>query len=135
MAPPVARKTFSVPVTIAAIAGALVLVAALFFLHHPASSSAENPAATAEAKAYLAHLNLSDVNMQATENFMHQQVVEIQGNITNNGPRKLASVSVYCLFSGLNGAEVHRERLAIVRSGSAAAPMASGENPRLPAPV
>jgi len=92
-----------------------VLAAGLFYLNRPAAPAANHDEASAEAKAYLKHLQLSDVNMQATENFMNQQVVEIQGKIGNNGPRKLALIEVYCLFYGLNGKEIHRERLAIAR--------------------
>ncbi len=91
------------------------LVAGLLYLNHPANSGSEGAEATAEAKAYLPNLALSDVNMQATENFMQQQVVEIQGKITNNGPRKLAIVDVYCLFAGADGAQIYRERLTIAR--------------------
>jgi hypothetical protein len=92
-----------------------VLAAGLFYLNRPPAPAANHDEASAEAKAYLNHLQLSDVNMQATENFMNQQVLEIQGKIGNNGPRKLALIEVYCLFYGLDGKEIHRERLAIAR--------------------
>ncbi len=91
-----------------------VLVAGLLYLNRPPAPVSPGEA-SAEAKAYLKNLQLSDVNMQATENFMNQQVVEIQGKIGNNGARKLASIEVYCLFYGLDGKEIHRERLAIAR--------------------
>lgn len=55
--------------------------------------------------------------MKAAENFMKQQVVEIEGKISNHGPRKLASVDVYCLFAGADGREIHRERVPIVARG------------------
>jgi len=93
-----------------------VLAGGLFYLNRPATPAAQNNEASAEAKAYLKNLQLSDVNMQATENFMHQQVVEIQGKIGNKGPRKLALIEVYCLFYGLDGKEIHRERLTIARA-------------------
>jgi hypothetical protein len=88
--------------------------------------------ASAEAKAYLPNLRLSDVSMKATENFMRQQVVEVEGKITNNGSRAVISVSVYCLFSGVEGREVYRERVAIVPSKGT--PLRPGEtrNFRLP---
>ena len=54
--------------------------------------------------------------MQATQNFMNQQVVEIQGKIANKGRRKLASVEVFCLFSAVNGKQIYQERLPIVKS-------------------
>jgi hypothetical protein len=60
-------------------------------------------------------LQLSDVSTQASENLMQQQVVEVQGKITNHGTRKLAVVEVYCLFYGADNREIHRERQPIVK--------------------
>ncbi len=54
--------------------------------------------------------------MKATENFMKQQVVEIEGKIRNNGPRSLQSVDIYCLFYSIDGREIHREKLPIVQA-------------------
>jgi hypothetical protein len=93
-----------------------LLAAGMFYLNRPAKTVADAGEAPAEAKAYLPNLQLSDVTMQATANFMQQQVVEVQGKIANRGPRKLAVVEVYCLFYGADGKEVHRERLPIVRA-------------------
>jgi hypothetical protein len=92
-----------------------VLVAAAVYLNRPVKSFSDGGQAPAEAKAYLPNLQLSDVTMQATENFMQQQVVEVQGKIANHGPRRLAVVEVFCLFYGPDGKELHRERLPIVR--------------------
>lgn len=52
--------------------------------------------------------------MKASENFMKQQVVEVEGSVANNGDRLLNSIYVYCLFYGVDGREIHRERIAIV---------------------
>ena len=65
-------------------------------------------------KAYPPNLALSDVTMQATENFMKQQVIEVQGRIANNGPRPLAAIDVYCLFYGIDGRELYREKVPII---------------------
>ncbi len=54
--------------------------------------------------------------MQATENLVNQQVVEVQGNINNDGPRALKSVDIYCLFYGIDGRELHRERVSIIQA-------------------
>src|SRR3982074_2678827 len=81
----------------------VALIAGLGYLNKPAAKPKTDVPASAEAKAYLPHLALSDVAMQASENFMQQQVVEVVGKISNNGPRPLASVEVYCLFYGVNG--------------------------------
>jgi hypothetical protein len=52
--------------------------------------------------------------MQASENFVKQRLVEVQGKISNNGPRALKSVDIYCLFYGIDGQEIHRERVPIL---------------------
>jgi len=49
---------------------------------------------------------------------MQQQVVEITGKITNNGPRPLAVVELFCLFRAEDGRELYRERVPIVRPGT-----------------
>ena len=74
------------------------------------------PAATAEAKAYVKNLKLSGVDMKATENYAGGAVVEILGNITNNGDRPLARVDLSCIFYDVNGLVVLRERVAIVKT-------------------
>jgi hypothetical protein len=95
---------------------AVAVVGAGLYLARPAPKAADAEPATREAKAYVSHLELSDVNMEASENFMKQKVVEIRGKIANRGPRVISSVDVYCLFSGVDGHEVHRERQRIVRA-------------------
>ncbi len=104
------------PVLIAVCATLLVLlIAGAVYLSRPAPPPvAANGPASAEAKAYLPYLALSDVGMDATDNFMQQRVVEIHGKITNKGPRQLESVEVYCVFYGVDGREIYRERQAIV---------------------
>jgi hypothetical protein len=99
-----------------AIVSLFVLVGGITYLNRPVPHPADTGGASAEAKAYLPNLQLSDVKMTASENFMKQQVVEVAGNIANHGTRKLALVEVYCLFYGLDGKEVYRERIALVRN-------------------
>jgi hypothetical protein len=110
------------PIAPLVVAGLLVLIAlavAAFYISRPAATTSQPAAASAEAKAYVRNLALSDVRMQASENFMRQQVIEIVGKIGNNGPRPLRSVEVYCLFYGVDGKELYRERVPIVRSSTA----------------
>jgi hypothetical protein len=110
------------------VAGVIVLIAIigglLYLNRRPANTTQQGPASP-EAKAYVRNLALSDVSMRASENFMRQQVVEIVGKIANNGPRALQSIDVYCLFSGVDGREVYRERVPIVRPSNA--PLKSNE--------
>ncbi|HEX4169386.1 MAG TPA: hypothetical protein VHZ55_28325 [Bryobacteraceae bacterium] len=101
-------------------AAVLLAIAGLLFFSRPAKQAAGQVRETAnsDAKAYLPHLALSNVKMQASENFMRQQVIEITGRIQDAGPRPLQTVDVFCLFYGLDGREIHRERLPIVNAKS-----------------
>jgi hypothetical protein len=109
---PPARKLPLVPL-ISGLLVLLCLLAAIIYFSRPATQAGP-PGPTPEAKAYLAHLSLSDVSMQASENLMKQRLVEVKGFLSNNGPRTIRSIEVYCIFSDTNGQEVHRERLPII---------------------
>ena len=126
------RSKLPLPLVVAGTFLVVAVIAGGLYLSRTPPNRASQQAASAEAKAYLPNLQLSDVSMQATENFMKQQVVEIQGKIANKGPRTIDSVSIYCLFGGQDGREVHRERIPIVQANSL--PLKPGEvrNFRLP---
>ena len=109
------RKFPVVPIAVGILA-VLAIVGGLAYLNRPVPPSRQNESASQEAKAYVPHLRLSDVTMQATENFMKQQVVEVQGKISNDGQRALKSVDIYCLFYGIDGREIHRERVPILQA-------------------
>jgi len=79
------------------------------------------PVLTPEARAYLPRLALSDVHMQAAESMVNQRVVEILGDIKNNGDRTVKLAEVTCVFNDYYGKEVQRERVVIV-----SAPLAPG---------
>ncbi len=116
MAPPAATRK-RIPI-VAVVVGAAVIAALIgltVYLSLPAPKPVEQ-GPSPEARAYLSKLQLSDVNMKATENFMKQQVVEINGKIANKGDRRLQRVDIYCIFEGTDGHPVYRERLPIVQS-------------------
>lgn len=81
---------------------------------------AEEPQLTEEARAYLPHLVLSDVEMKAEEDFLEQTIVAIEGKITNTGERRVSLVQVNCVFREVNGIEIGRERGVLIgrRSGA-----------------
>lgn len=120
MASPAAsnRSPYLIPIVIAAIA-ALILAGALAYLSKTPKTTPREEPPTPEAKAYVRYLKLSDVSLKAAENLMNQQVVEVDGKITNTGPRALRSVDVYCLFYGVNGRQIHRERAPMLAPGAA----------------
>ena len=108
-------KVSYIPIAIGAVT-LLLLIAAAIYLNHSQKESLPEVEASAEAKAYVKNLDLSDVRMQASENFMRQRIVEVDGNISNKGNRALNDVDIYCLFYSPSGQLVHRERVPIVRA-------------------
>ena len=107
------EKSIPLAAIVTATVFALAAFAGFVYLNRPIPKTPDG-VASQEAKAYLANLALSDVTMQASENLMNQKVVEVLGNISNNGPRELKSIDVYCLFYSVDGHPLHRERLRIV---------------------
>ncbi len=86
---------------------------AYWYLNHGSAGGQADPL-TAEGKAYVDNLRLSDVGMKATESYVGQTIVEIEGKIGNAGPRPLEQVEVYCIFYDAYGQMVLRKRLPIV---------------------
>jgi hypothetical protein len=86
---------------------------------------------TDEARVYLTSLDLSDVEMGATDNALGQTLVEITGTIRNIGDRPVRSIRLNCVFFDVYGIELHRVLSTIVRSSEGLEPGA--EQPfRLP---
>jgi hypothetical protein len=98
------------------VAGALVLLGGAVFgyLQYSAKQSAEKLALTPEAKAYVQNLQLSDVEMKATDSYLSQRVIEIQGKIGNAGARPLEVVEIFCVFRDVYGQTILRARVPIV---------------------
>lgn len=117
-----------ISITLLLAIGVAVALAAgvLFYLSRPAPQPGGDVEASPEAKAYSSSLALSNVRIKATENFMQQQVVEVEGTITNKGARSLKSVDVYCMFHGVDGREIFRQRVPIVQSS--AKPLEPGQS-------
>lgn len=72
------------------------------------------PPLTGDAKAYVKSLRLSGVDMQAHESYLKQAVVEITGQIGNEGNRVLSLIEINCVFYDSYGQLVLRERVPIV---------------------
>ncbi len=96
----------------------LVLVVGLgAFLYLDRAAKKEPPAPpplTGEARAYARFLKLDNVQMKANESYLKQSVVEITGNIGNQGERILKKVEITCVFYDALGQVVLRERVPIV---------------------
>ena len=98
------------------VAGVIALLGAGVwgYMEYAARHAAAAAALTPEGKAYTRNLQLSDVEMKASENYFKQTVVEISGKIANAGDRPLETVEIFCIFHDPYGQLVLRQRLPIV---------------------
>ena len=116
------RRGFSGP-AIAILIAVLIGSAALIYVEtRPSPTPPEAERATPEARAYASQLQLSEVELKESEAWAGNKVVELAGKITNAGGRTVKLVELTCIFQGLSGEALGRERLAIVRK-----PLAAGE--------
>ena len=129
-APGPQQKRFSIPP--AAIVIVLVLAAGVAGFLYLNRLSQQGPPAppplTGIARTYIhdGFLKITDSDMRAHESYLHQQVVEITGNITNTGNRVLDTVEIVCVFYDPYGQVILRERVAIV--GHKMGKLAPGES-------
>ena len=97
--------------------GAAVVVlagAGCFYLQSSGKRELAAVPLSAEGKSYVRNLRLSDVTMQATDSYVNQRIVEIEGKIGNAGDRALAIVEINCVFYDGYGQLVLRKRVPIV---------------------
>jgi hypothetical protein len=121
------KKTFAIPplVVVIAVLGLAGLAAFLYLDRASRRPLPPPPPLTGDAKAYVKHLRLIDVEMQAHESYLKQPLVEIVGKIGNEGDRVLQVVEINCIFQDAYGQVVLRERVAIV--GKKMGELAPGE--------
>lgn len=89
--------------------------AAYYYAKNNGVPGTKNQPITAEAKGYVRHLQLSGVELKATDSYMGGTIVEILGNIQNAGDRPVNQVDVNCIFYDPYGQVVLRERVSIVK--------------------
>ncbi len=99
------------------VAVALVLAGGLLWFINRPHSAVEAAPLSADARAYVRNLQLSDVTMKATESYVGQTVTEIEGKIANAGTRTVQHADVYCVFYNSYGEVILRERVPIVVTG------------------
>lgn len=112
---PKKNREFPTGLAIAALLVLLVGGAAAWYFLQPRDNANQAPVLTPEAKAYVKNLKLSGVELKATDSAMAKALIEIVGNITNNGDRRLKLVELHCIFYDPYNQVVLRERVAIVR--------------------
>ena len=96
------------------LAGILILGVFGWLTFGPKPAPPPPPKLTDEAKAYRTNLSLANVHMQAAESYVNSRLIEILGDITNKGTRKLKLVEVNCVFSNYDGQPIARERVQVV---------------------
>lgn len=110
------KKRFPIPpVAVKLAAVALVGLGVFLYLEWQARRPAPPPPSlTGDAKGYVRHLRLLNVDMKARESYLKQSLVEIVGQIGNDGTRVLETVEINCVFYDPYGQVVLRERVPIV---------------------
>jgi Protein of unknown function (DUF3426) len=116
----------SIPVLPVVVGLVLLLgIAGYFVLERQSKAPKPQRVLTGDARAYVRHLKLSDVEMKAHESYLKQAVTEITGKIGNEGNRVLKLVEINCVFSDAYGQVVLRRPMAIV--GQKSGGLAPGE--------
>jgi hypothetical protein len=105
-------KTPWMPILLGAIA-VVTAGGALLYLQQASQDDSE-AILTDAARAYLSNLDLSNVDMEAREDALGQTLLEITGEITNLGESEVVVVETNCVFRDVNGAEIERQRAALV---------------------
>jgi hypothetical protein len=118
--------------TIVALIAAIVFgLVAYFFVRGqkpPTASTAteSSPVAGAEEHAYLDNVAVSGLEVSRAENFLHQEVTTVSGDISNGGPRPLASVEVSIEFYDAMNQIAQRETRVLF--GPPGPPIPSGDH-------
>jgi hypothetical protein len=109
------RRSGAIPVAlVVVVAAAVVGMLVAWLLVRGGPPQQKEPVATAEARAYIHQLKLTEVSMDAHENFAKQMLVEITGKIANAGNRPVKLVELNCVFYDPYGRVVLRQRTPIV---------------------
>ena len=115
------------PVALLVCVAVLIAVGAggYFLLQRSRQRPVEAPVLTQEAASYLSSLQLSEVEMKASESYLRQTVTNLSGKIANRGSRIVRLAEVHCVFRDPYGQVVLREKVALV--GPKTGPAAPGD--------
>jgi hypothetical protein len=115
-----------------ALGGALILGIFGWLTFGPAPAPPPPPKLSQEAKDYLPNLQLANVHMQAAESYVNTRLVEILGDIGNNGTRTIKLAEVTCIFRDYSGQEIARERATVIGGRPGPLPPGQTRSFRLP---
>ena len=120
------KKTRGLPAgVIAGVLFAAAVLAGFVFLASHRSGPAPPAPPSQEAIAYADHLAVVDLHLSAEGNFLGQQVVYLDGKLTNRGDKTLRQLKVRLYFRDTLNQVVLREDQEVVKASSA--PLAPGE--------
>jgi hypothetical protein len=108
----------------------LVIVGAIYFLPGRQSPPGAAPAGThfsfgTAERAYASRMRIETIALSRAENFLHQEITTLTGELVNGGDRTLRGVEVTVEFSDDMNQIALREAHPVVTP--AAAPLAAGE--------
>jgi hypothetical protein len=112
--------------------GLLLILLAVFRSHRDSTAPAANSAAESQAalgpeeRAYTANVGVDRLEVSRAENFLHQEVTTVSGQITNGGNRALASVELTIQFSDDQNQIAQRETRTLF--GPPGPPIPPGDN-------
>ena len=125
--PPPERGPFSFALLVAA--AALIIVLAGFYLwpgrQSPSRTGAQevHPPFGPDERAYASKIAVENVALSRAENFLHQEVTILAGELVNTGERTLREVEVTVEFDDeMNQIALRESRLAINSGSPAVAP-------------
>ena len=103
------EKKRVIPVSVvAAVFFVMVVLGALYFLSSTRQDSPPAPPSE-ENLAYVSQLELTELHLSAEENFLGQQVVYLDGKLTNQGEKTLQRLRVRLYFRDFMNQVVLRE--------------------------
>ena len=116
----------SLPVgVLVALAFVAVVLLGLYLLVARQSSTTRPADPSQEAVAYAERLSVAELRMSAEENFLGQQVVYLDGKLTNRGDKAIRQLSVRLFFRDTLSQVVLRDDQEVIKARSA--PLSPGE--------
>jgi hypothetical protein len=115
------RSRFSFALTLAA-AAVVIVVAGLYFLpgrQSPSRGTALEVHFGAAEQAYAPKLQIENVALSRAENFLHQEVTSLSGDLVNTGNRSLGAVELTIEFSDDLRQIALRETRSVLTPGAA----------------